>query len=188
MTQSCNFLDLIIYKSPSFPTTGILSPKIYYKEMNTMSFHLGYSYMSKHILRSIAIRGILNLLYCYQRNTESPILYRHYTIKLVKQFKERKYSKYVLREIPGIKHNKRWEILSKSRKRSRWERPLPFKTTYTKYRPSLNSIFHRRWQLAYNDRYLYNLLPNPPNTLYKNRKTLKAILSAKQMKFQDKGV
>ena len=53
------------------------------------------------------------------------------------------------------------------------ERPLSLKKTYTKYSPSLNSIFQRHWELTNNDRYLYNLLPNSPNTAYRNRKTLK---------------
>ena len=44
-TESCNFLDLTIYKSPSFQETGILSTKIYYKPTNTFSFPLGSSHI-----------------------------------------------------------------------------------------------------------------------------------------------
>ena len=40
-TESRNFLDLTIYKSPSFQDNGILATKIYYKPTNTFSFPLG---------------------------------------------------------------------------------------------------------------------------------------------------
>ena len=179
-TQSCNFLDLTIYKSPTFPTTGILSTKIYYKETNTMSFPLGSSYTPRHVLRSIAIGETIRLL----RNTDSPVLYRHYKRKLFKQLKKRQYPKNILRDVAKISHKERWVRLYKYKRGSYFERPLPFKTMYAKYKPSLNSIFRRRWELIYNDNHLYNLLPNPPNTVYRNRKALKPILSAKRRNFK----
>ena len=54
-TQHCNFLDLTIYKSPTFLNTGLLSTKICYKPSNTFSFPLGSSHILKSILRGIAI-------------------------------------------------------------------------------------------------------------------------------------
>ena len=38
--QSYNFLDLTMYKSPSFREAGLLSTRIYYKPTNTFSFPL----------------------------------------------------------------------------------------------------------------------------------------------------
>ena len=72
-TQYCNFLDLTIYKSPTFLSSGLLSPKIYYKLTNTFSFPLGTSQVPRHVHKSIAIWEVTRLL----RNTESPTLYRH---------------------------------------------------------------------------------------------------------------
>ena len=66
--DSCNFLDLTIYKSPQFYTTGLLSTRIYYKPTNTFSFPLGSSHMPTQIHRSIAIGEMTRLL----RNTENP--------------------------------------------------------------------------------------------------------------------
>ena len=70
MTQSCNFQDLTIHKSPTLLSTGILS----YKPTNTFSYPLGSSFMPKHTLKGIAIGEATRLL----RNTESPALYKYY--------------------------------------------------------------------------------------------------------------
>ena len=85
-------------------------------------------------------------------------------------------------------YSRRLEVLNRTKKTTHTEGRLPFKTLYTKYNHSLNSIFRRRWELTYNDRYLFNLFPNPPSTIHKNRKALKAILSAKRRKFAGKGM
>ena len=53
--QDSNFLDLTIYKLPSFEETGLLSTRIYYKPTNTFSFPLNTSYIPTHIHKGIAI-------------------------------------------------------------------------------------------------------------------------------------
>ena len=72
MTQLCNFLDLTIFKSPTFLSTGKLSTTIYFKPTNTFSYPLGSSFMPKHIRKGIAMGKATRLL----RNTESPALYK----------------------------------------------------------------------------------------------------------------
>ena len=84
--DSCNFLDLTIYKSPKFLSTGLLSTKIYYKATNTFSYPSGDSYMPTQIHRSIAIGEMIRLL----RNTEDPTIFRHCKNKLIKHFARRK--------------------------------------------------------------------------------------------------
>ena len=73
-TESCNFLDLTIYKSPSFQETGILSAKIYYKPTNTFSYPLGSSDIPTHIPKGVAIGEIMRVI----RNTISPELTKEY--------------------------------------------------------------------------------------------------------------
>ena len=56
-SQSCNFLDLTIYKSPTFLSTGILSTKIYYKPTNSIAFALGSSNMPySHSMSKFAVK------------------------------------------------------------------------------------------------------------------------------------
>ena len=177
--NSCNFLDLTIYKSPKFLSTGLLSTKIYYKTTNTFSYPLGDSYMPTQIHRSIAIGEMTRLL----RNTEDPTIFRHYKNKLIKHFANRKYPRRILRELRNFTHDRRLVILDRRRKRTRVERPLPFITRYTKYNTSLSRIFRRRWQNLFEDPRFYSLLPNPPFAAYRNRKKIRSLLSAKRREF-----
>ena len=178
-TQSCNFLDLTIYNSPRFLSTGILSTKIYYKPTNTFSFPLGTSCMPKNIHKSIAIGEMTRLL----RNTESPTIFRHYKNKLIKKFARRKYPKSILRILKQMTHKSRMQILYGNKKRWGMERPLPFVTEYAKYSSHLNKIFRNRWRNIYDVPMFHTLLPNTPFTAFKNSKTIKRLLSAKRRKF-----
>ena len=72
--ENCNFLDLTIYKSPTFRDTGFLSTKIYYKPTNTFSFPLDTSYIPSHIQKGIAIGEMTRVI----RNTTSPVLCEKY--------------------------------------------------------------------------------------------------------------
>ena len=75
-THLCNFLDLTIYKSPTFYATGILSTKIFYKPTNSFTYPLGYSYMPDSIHKAIAIGELTRLI----RNTTSPSLRLYTTV------------------------------------------------------------------------------------------------------------
>ena len=141
-TQTCNFLDLTIYKGPDFLKTGRLSTKIYYKPTNTFSFPLGSSHIPRHFHRSIAIGEMTRLL----RNTDSSILYRRYQNKLIEKFRRRGYSNRILKEIRSMTHDKRGQMLHRSKRKRRMERPVPFVTTFEKYDPPLNKIFRNRWR------------------------------------------
>lgn len=182
-TQACNFLDLTIYKSPTFLSTGILSTKIYYKPTNTFSYHLGTSHVPRQIHKGIATGEMTRLL----RNTKSPTLYRHYQNKLIKRFERRAYPKSICRKLYSLTHNRRLEVLYRTKKRVTMERPLPFITEYTPYRPSLNVIFRKRWQYVYKDPKFYSLLPNNPFTVFKGRRAIKSLLSAKRRRFMCDG-
>ena len=93
--QACNFLDLTIYKSPSFQKTGLLSTRIYYKPTNTFSFPLNTSYIPAHIQKGIAI-GEMTRVIC---NTTSPTICRKYSRKLMKGFIRRGNSKHILKKV-----------------------------------------------------------------------------------------
>ena len=81
--------------------------------------------------------------------------------------------------------SKRLEVLNRTRKTVDTEGHLPFKTMYNKCNHLLNSIFQKCGNLCMmiDTSSTYN----PPSTIYKNRKAMKAILSAKRRKFADKG-
>ena len=179
-TQSCNFLDLTIYKSPTFLSTNLLSTKIFYKHTNTFPFPLGSSDMPYHIYKSIAIGELTQLL----RNTENPSLFRYYKNKLIKHFTRREYPIKILKLLCNMTHNMRLQILHRLKPKKLIERPLPFITTYTKYDPPLNKIFKKRWQNIYEEQSFYSLLPNTPFMVFRNKKTLKSLLTAKRRRFE----
>ena len=181
-TQSCNFLDLTIYKSLTFLKTGLLSTKIYYKPTNTFSFPLGTSYMPKTIHRSIAI-GEMTRSYL-------EILLPHSCISIIrinllnalhggntpKNFLENCGVLYT--------HNLRLQIMYRIKRQKDIDRPLPLVTQYMEYRPTLNKILYKRWRNIYEEQQFYTLLPNMPFTAFKTRKILKSLLSAKRRKFE----
>ena len=180
-THSCNFLDLTIYKPPYFFSTGRLATKIYCKLTNTLSFPLGNSYMPKAIHKSIAIGEMTRLL----RNTtcSSPVIFTFYKKKLLRRFARRKYQDKILKQIRKCFHSQRLQILYRNKRRRYMERPLPFVTQYVECCPSLNSIFKRRWESLFSDTKFYSLLPNSLFTAFKNKKTLKSILSSNRRTF-----
>ena len=178
-TLSCNFLDLTIYKPPDFESTGLLATKIYYKPTNTFSFPLGASYMPKTIHKSIAIGEMTRLL----RNTSSPTIFMAHKKKLLRRFRRRGYPDGILKQIRKFSHNQRLQVLYRTKKKRHMERPLPFVTQFVECSPSLNRIFHKRWDILFSDPKFYSLLPNSPFTAFKNKKTLKSILSCKRRTF-----
>ena len=92
--------------------------------------------MPTQIQRIIAIGEMTRLL----RNTEKPLVFKNLQNKLIKHFARRKYPKEILKEIKGITHNKRLQLLEKIKVKRYIERPLPFVTTYARYTPALNKV------------------------------------------------
>ena len=178
-THSCNFLDLTIYKSPTFYATGILSTKIFYKPTNLFTYPLGYSYMPDSIHKGIAIGEMTRLI----RNTTSPNLRLHYSRKLIRHFKHRKYPSHIIKTLIAMKRLPRTEALKKSQK-TKIDKPLPFITKYRKYNPHLNSLLRKCWNNIYNDKHLYPLYPTDPFAVYTNHKTLRSRLSHKRKTFR----
>lgn len=177
-SYSCDFLDLTIYKSPTFVDTGILSTKIYYKPSNTFSFPLGSSYMSHSIHKGIAIGELTRLI----RNTTSPVLFEYYKRKLINRFRHRRYAKNIIKILKKMDYTTRQSLLTTKKIRN-LERSLPFTTKFNRYNHSLQRILRNRWSAIYNDKHLFPLFPNSPFTVYKNHKTLKTILSYKRRQF-----
>ena len=167
-TQTCEFLDLMIYKPPDFLRTGKLSTTIHYKSTNTFSFTMGSSYLPRHILKGIAVGELTRVI----RNTTSPAICEHYEKKMIKRFRRRGYTKTTLDALRRMTHNTRGRLLRKV-KRKKIERPLPFHTKYNTYRPSPNRVIRNRWNALYNDKHLFPIFPNNPFTVYKNTKRSK---------------
>ena len=177
-THSCHFLDLTLYKSPTFYTTGKLSTKIFYKPTNTFSYPLGTSNMPASIHTGIAIGEMTRLIH----NTTSPNLRQHYNGKLIRHFRHRKYSPQIIKSLISMKRLPRTQILRQSKK-AKIDKPLPFVTKYRKYHSSLNSLLRKRWNSIYNDKHLYPLYPTYPFTVHTNHKTLQSTLSYKRRVF-----
>ena len=114
------------------------------------------------------------------RNAEDSSVYKHYQNKLIKQFARRQFPKRILRELCGLIHDRRLQVLYRSKRCRQIDRCLPFVTTYARYKPSLHDTFRKRWRNLYEDTAFYSLLPNALFTVYRNRKTLKSLLSAKR--------
>ena len=121
-SESCNFLDLTIYKPPMFEYTNRLWTKIYYKPTNTFSFPLDTSYIPTHIQKGIAI-GEMTRIIC---NTTSQTLCEKYKRDLVKHLKRRGYNKHILKRIWKMKHAQRTTMLTLRKCKPREERPTPF--------------------------------------------------------------
>ena len=177
--QACNFLDLTIYKPPSFKTTGLLSTRIYYKPTNTFSFPLNTSYIPAHIHKGIAIGEMTRVI----RNTTSPIVCRKYRKKLMKHLIRRGYSKQILKRIWRMRHASREDMLKPKIKSLLNERPTPFCVQFTKCRPSIQELLKKRWKIMHNDFRLMVLFPNSPTPVFTSRPKLKSILSKKRCKY-----
>ena len=177
--HTCNFLDLTIYKSPSFEKTGLLSTRIYYKPTNTFSFPLNTSYIPAHVHKGIAIGEMTRVI----RNTTSPTICRKYSRKLMKHFIRRGYSKHILKRIWNIKHAERETVLRPKRKKSLFERPTPLCIQFVKCRPTVQKILTDRWKIMYNDFRLLTLFPYSPAPVFTSRPKLSSILSKKRCKY-----
>ena len=175
-SQSCNYLDLTIYKSPSFQETGLLSTTIYYKPTNTFSFPLNTSYIPAHIHKGIAIGEMTRII----RNTTSPTICDIYKKRLIKRLKRRGYNKKILRSIGKMKHESRASLLEPRHKQQVSERRIPFCIKFAKCHPKIHEIFARRWSLMYNDFRLMTLFPDIPFPIFTSRKKIKSILSKKR--------
>ena len=180
--QACHFLDLTIYKSPSFTQTGFLSTRIYYKPTNTFSFPLNTSYIPSHILRGIAIGEMTRVI----RNTTSPAICKKYSRKLTKHFMRRGYNKHILKTISKMKHASRETMLRHTHvglKRLLNTRPTPLCIQFLKCRPTVRKILTNRWKTFYNDFRLLTLFPDSPAPAFTSRHKLKSILSKKRCRF-----
>ena len=177
--QDCNFLDLTIYKSPSFEKTDLLSTSIYYQPTNTFSFPLNTSYIPMHIHKGIAIGEMTRVI----RNTTSPTIRKKYRRKLVKHFMRRGYDKRILKRVWNIKHAERETMLRPKKKTPLWERPNPLCIEFAKCRPTVQKILTHRWRIMHNDFRLLTLFPDSPAPVFTSRPKLKSILSKKRSKF-----
>ena len=134
--ENCNFLDLTIYKSPTFKNTGLLFTKIYYKPTNTFSFPLDTSYIPSHIQKGIAIGEMTGVIH----NTTSPVLCEKYKRRLMTHLKHRGYNKHILKRIWKMKHAHRTIMLSPKKLKSIKERPSPLCIQFTQCTPSIQDI------------------------------------------------
>ena len=138
-TQSCYFLALTIYQSPTFFTTGIRSTKIFYKPTNLFSYPLDTAHMPQSIHKGIAIGEITRLI-C---NTTSPTLQQRYSRKFINHFKRRKYLPLIIKKLIHVtmKHLSRTHILSKSLK----TKIFTIHYKIQEIPPPLNILLRKRW-------------------------------------------
>ena len=150
------FLDLTISKGISFLRTGLLSTSIYFKHTNTFSYLHGSSYISKHVLKGIAVGEMIRTL----RNTSCPGYFGMIKRVLVKNFYRRGFPKTAIQAAKKIGFGMREQYLAHSDRKSKL-RPIPVRTKYCNYVPSFGIIFRTAWVRVLDDPVLSHYFPVP---------------------------
>ena len=157
------FLNLTISKGVSFFRTGLLSTSIYFKHTNTFSYLHGNSYIARHVLKGIAVGEIIRTL----RNTSCPGYFRLIKRILIKKFYLRGFPKTAITAAKRITFGMRERYLGPSNNRSIL-RPIPIRTQYFNYTPSVGIIFRAAWLRVRDDPVLSHYFPTAPFPVWSN--------------------
>ena len=155
---SVNFLDLTISKGLTFLRTGLLSTSIYFKHTNTFSYLYGDSFIAKHVLKGIALDEIIWTL----RNTSCPKYFRLIKRILIKQFYRRGFPRKAVQAAKKICFGSRDYYLERS-KRGYVIHPIPVRTKFYNYSPSVGIIFDRLGRGCWMILYCHNIFPHLPS-------------------------
>ena len=173
------FLDLTISKGVSFLRTGLLSTSIFFKHTNTFSYLHGHSYISRHVLKGIAVGEMIRTL----RNTSCPGYFRMIKRILIKKCYRRGFPKTAIQAAKRIRFGMRERYLAPSDRKSIL-RPIPIRTKYCNYVPSVGNIFRTAWLRVFDDPVLSHYFPTAPFPVWSNHRNIKNILSYKNKIFE----
>lgn len=175
---SIQFLDLTISKGFNVLRTGLLSTSIYFKSTNTFSYLHGDSFIARHVLKGIAVGEIVRTL----RNTSCPGYFRLIKRILIRNFYRRGFPKKAIQAAKRIGFGKRRYYLEASKQKTLL-RPIPVRTKFCNFIPSVGIIFREAWFRVLDDPVLSYFFPTAPFPVWSNRKNLKNILSYKKKIF-----
>ena len=178
--MTIQFLDITIYKGPKFYRTGQLSTSIFFKQTNTFSYLHGSSYISNHVLKGIAVGEIVRAL----RNTSSAGYFKVVKRALIKKFYQRGFPQAAIKAAKNIQFGMRESYLQDSEKRQIL-RPIPIRTKFHNYIPSVGLIFRSAWARILDDPVLSQYFPTAPFPIWTNHPNVKGILSYKHKPFQE---
>ena len=174
------FLDITIYEGPKFYRTGQLSTSIFFKQTNTFSYLHGSSYISNHVLKGIAVGEIVRTL----RNTSSAGYFKVVKRALIKKFYQRGFPQAAIKAAKNIQFGMRESYLQDSEKRQILG-PIPIRTKFHNYIPSVVLIFRSAWARILDDPVLSQYFPTAPFPVWTNHPNVKGILSYKHKPFQE---
>ena len=156
-----------------------MATSIYFKRTNTFSYLHGDSFIAKHVLKGIAIGEIVRTL----RNTSCPKYFRMIKRILIKKFYRRGFPSMAIQAAKKIVFGMRNEYLESSKKRFLL-RPIPIRTRFYNYHPSVGIIFRQAWSRVLDDPVLSHYFPTAPFPVWCNHLNFKNVLSYKHKRFQ----
>ena len=143
---SIQFLDLTISKGVNYLRTGLLTTSIFFKHTNTFSYLHGYSYLSRHVLKGIAVHEIVQTL----RSTSCPGYFRVIKRILTKNSYRRGFLKTAIKAAERIRFGMRECCLAPSDCKSLLH-PIPIRTKYCNYVPTVGNLFQVAWERVFDD-------------------------------------
>ena len=165
------FLDLVVYKGPSFVASGRLDSRLYRKPTMHMAYVRGQSYHPPHTVRGIAIGVTLRAL----RACSEPIYFCAEQACLVRRFRQLGFSRAAIRDAKAIRFADRAEALDGNMPRSRVS--VFFVTEYRQFRPSLTRALRRYWLAVESCPALARRFEDPPMVSYRGHRNLQARLT-----------
>ena len=176
---SIQFLDLTISKGVSFLRTGLLSTSVFFKHTNTFSYLHGCSYISRHVLKGIAVGEMVRTL----RNTSCPGYFRTVKRILIKNFYRRGFPKMAIQAAKRVSFGMRERYLAPLDHKF-LSRPIPMRTKYCNYVPAVGIIFRTAWSRVLDDPVLSHYFPTAPFPVWTNHRNIKNVLSYKNKIFK----
>ena len=178
--SSIQFLDLTISKGLGLLRTGHLSTSIYFKSTNTFSYLHGGSYISRNILKGIAVGEMVRTL----RNTSCEGYFRLIKRTLIKKFYQRGFPKKAIQAAKKVFFSMRDYYLEPPKRRTLL-RPIPVRTSFYNYIPSVGLIFRLAWLRVLDEPVLAHYFPTAPFPIWVNHPNFKNVLSYKHKNFLD---
>ena len=135
--------------------------------------------MSRHVLKGIAVDEMVRTL----RNTSCPGYFRMIKRILIKNCYHQGFPKMAIQATKRIRFGMREHCLALSDHKSILC-PIPLRTKYCNYVPSVSIIFRAAWLRVFDDPVLSHYFPTAPFPVWSNHRNLKNILSYKNKTFE----
>lgn len=165
------FLDLVVYKGPTFATTGQLDSRLYRKPTMHMSYVRGTSHHPPHTTRGVAIGETLRAL----RACSDPLHFYAEQARLVRRFRQLGFSRAAIRDARAIQFSGRTEALAANTAKT--TASVFFVTEYARFQPSLTWLLRKYWLAVESNPQLMSRFQDPPMVSNKGHRNLQARLT-----------